>query len=396
MEEETQHKSNKNTQQLTSSFLHSLRGAARDLRINNPIFSLSVTDIQPAAIAKILKLETESGATTLLSGDPNLFKVSQFLTDLKTLHRDLEKSGGYSLRSILRRRIAAYRIYQLAIKIEAEIRVYFDRELIQKLVKTLQLREGEKEEDEKIRVLEEFEERLSSGFDREFQELVLKAKLFSILESLLCKSDRRPTTRVKEHVARAIVGLVRFNKDVFVGLVLMGSTVPALVSMGTRCSIQVLTELVSLIRTPLIDEMELDGQIPRVVALLGSNSENGDDDRLLPIKTAAFYCVCEIAYHGRKEVIEAMLEQGLIKKLVELQRSRHGDNFVEAEGTGAGDRPFGSCVAKFAVQVEVGEGLSGGERKELKREMVERVRDACVSEAEAASILAEVLWGSTP
>ncbi|CAI0474858.1 unnamed protein product, partial [Linum tenue] len=175
------------------------------------------------ATAVILDLETESAATSLLSSDPNLFKLSKLLTDLKTLHRDLEKLSGYSLKSILRRRITAYRIYQLGSKIEAEIQVYFDREQIQKLARTLQLTE---EEEEKFRLLEEFVERLGKRFDSEFQESILKAKLFSILESQLCElSDRWPTTRVKERVARDIVGLVRFNKDVLVDLVLMGPTV---------------------------------------------------------------------------------------------------------------------------------------------------------------------------
>ncbi|CAL1373627.1 unnamed protein product [Linum trigynum] len=71
----------------------------------------------------------------------------------------------------LRRRITAYRTYQLGSKIEAEIQVYFDREQIQKLARTLQLTEGEEEgeeaEEEKIRLLEEFEERLGTGFDSE-------------------------------------------------------------------------------------------------------------------------------------------------------------------------------------------------------------------------------------
>ncbi|CAI0428458.1 unnamed protein product [Linum tenue] len=215
MEDETQHKS---TQQLTSSFLHSFRGAARNLGVNNRIFSLSVSaDIQPAATTVILDLETVSAATSLLSSDPNLFKLSKLLTDLKTLHRDLEKLSGYSLKSILRRRITTYRIYQHGFKIEAEIQVYFDGEQIQKLARTLQLTEGE--EEEKFRLLEEFVERLGTRFDSEFQESILKAKLFSILESQLCESDQWPTSRVKERVARDIVGLVRFNKDVLVDLV---------------------------------------------------------------------------------------------------------------------------------------------------------------------------------
>ncbi|CAN1169296.1 hypothetical protein LINPERPRIM_LOCUS19728 [Linum perenne] len=375
MEDQSETKTNT---QLISSFLHSLRGAATDLHKNNPFFSLS--NPQPA-IDAILELEAEFG-DYLLSPDPNLFKLSQFLNDLKTLHRNLQKSGGYGLSSLLRRRITAYRIYQVSFKIVAEIQLYFDRQEIQRLVMTLQETE---EEDDQVRVMEEFEKRLSAGFDREFQELVLKAKVFSILESLLCSDSRN--RRVREHAARAIVGLVRFNKDVFVGLVLMGSIIRALVSMPTRCSIQVLCALVSLIRTPLIDEMELDGQLPRIVAILGSSQEEPPPPP--SIKSAALDCVCEIAYHGRKEVIEAMLQQGLIKKLVELQRSSNGDG-EDCR------RPFVSCVARFAVQVEVGSGLSRTERRDLKMEIVGRVRDACVSEAEAASILVEVLWGSSP
>ncbi|CAN0877542.1 hypothetical protein LINGRAHAP2_LOCUS11946 [Linum grandiflorum] len=378
MEDESETKTNTH---LISSFLNSLRGAANDLHNNNPFFSSS-SSTQPA-IEAILELEHEFG-NYLLSSDPNLFKLSQLLHDLKTLHRSLEKSSGDRLiNSFLRRRIAAYRIHKLSFKIAAEIRLYFDRQEVQRLARTLQGRtDDEEEEEDQVRVMEELAKRLSTGFDREFQELVLKGRVFSILESILCDSNR--STRVREQAARAIVGLVKFNKDVFVGLVLMGSVIRALVSMPTRCSMEVLCVLVSLIRTPLIDEMELDGQLPRIVAILGS-----DDDPT--VKAAAVECVCEIAYHGRKEVIEAMLELGVIKKLVELQRSAETDG-----GGGGGGGAFASCVARFAVQVEVGDGLTRAERKELKREIVGRVRDASVSEAEAASILAEVLWGSTP
>ncbi|CAN0872267.1 hypothetical protein LINGRAHAP2_LOCUS10073, partial [Linum grandiflorum] len=198
------------------------------------------------------------------------------------------------INSLLRHRIAAYRIHKLSFKIAAEIRLYFGRQEFQRLAMTLQGRtddEDEEEEEDQVRVMEELEKRLSAGFDREFQELVLKGRVFSIMESILCNSNR--STRVREQAARAVVGLVKFNKDVFVGLVLMGSVIRGLVSMPTRCSVEVMCVLVSLIRTPLIDEMELDGQLPRIVAILGS-----DDDPT--VKAAAVECVCEIAYHGRK------------------------------------------------------------------------------------------------
>ncbi|CAN0887425.1 hypothetical protein LINGRAHAP2_LOCUS15612 [Linum grandiflorum] len=253
--------------------------------------------------------------------------------------RGLGGGGGWAadrlINSLLRRRSAAYRIHKLSFKIAAEIRLYFDRQEIQRLAMTLQ----EEEEEDQVRVMEELEKRLSAGFDREFQELVLKGRVFSIMELILCDLNR--STRVREQAARAIVGLVKFNKDVFLGLVLMGSVIRALVSMPTRCSMEVMCVLVSLIRTPLIDEMELDGQLPRIVAILGS-----DDDPT--VKAAAVECVCEIAYHGRKEVIEAMLELGVIKKLVELQRSGESSD----GGGGGGGGAFASWVARFAVQVE--------------------------------------------
>jgi len=48
------------------------------------------------------------------------------------------------------------------------------------------------------------------------------------------------------------------------------------------------------------------------------------------------------------------------------------------------------------VQLEVGEGLRQRERRAFKQEILVRVREACVSDAEAATIIAEVLWGSSP
>ena len=58
--------------------------------------------------------------------------------------------------------------------------------------------------------------------------------------------------------------------------------------------------------------------------------------------------------------------------------------------------PFASCVARFAVQLEVGEGLRQREKRDFKQEILGLVREACASDAEAATIVAEVLWGSSP
>ena len=103
-----------------------------------------------------------------------------------------------------------------------------------------------------------------------------------------------------------------------------------------------------------------------------------------------------------------MLAEGLIMKLLELQRSELCGDLIdtgmfddEKEGSKGEKKfseshPFASCVARFAVQLEVGEGLRQREKRAFKQEILKRVREACVSDAEAATIVAEVLWGSSP
>ncbi|KAK8491366.1 hypothetical protein V6N11_061530 [Hibiscus sabdariffa] len=320
--------------------------------------------------------------------------------NLKSQLEKLKKYQGYSLPRFLGRQILNYKIYQVASAIETEIQAYFDRESVQNLVGTL---EESADEDEKVKVLVEFEKRLSRGFDIHFQDLILKAKIFSILEHLLC--DCSCSIRIRDQVALVIASLVRFNKDVFVGLVLMGPTVGALISMPSCCSIRVLSLLIKFIRIPLVDELEAHKGIPRIISLL--SSEN------VAIQAEAIDCILGIAYYGRREAIEAMLEAGLVEKLVELQGLEKQSNVdengtaneecskpdpkMESEEEGYVENcPFEACVARFAVQLESGEMLSKKEKTEFKLEILRRVREASVSEAEIASIVAEVLWGSSP
>ncbi|GAV60537.1 hypothetical protein CFOL_v3_04067 [Cephalotus follicularis] len=383
--------------------LEAIQKASKDLQ-SYPVF---VTNIPVNFIKALLELANE--ADNILSTDIHLFKLSQSLGNLKALLEKLEKSQSYGLKSILSRQVTNYKISQLAHAIEAEIRAYIDRKSIRNLV--MKLEESENE-DEKVKFLIEFEKRVLQGFDRDFQDLVLKAKVFSILENIL--SDSTCSKRVRDQAALVIVSLVEFNRDVFVGLVLMGPTIQALISMASCCSIQVLKSLIKLIKSHLIDELLSIKEIPRIVSLLSTED--------LEIKVAAIDCICEIAYFGRREVIEAMFNEGLIKKLVEFQRSKDGDNLTDLnqnmedhngttnteEGANmdtkmedkderiVGICPFASCVARFAVQIEVGEGMSQKEKKEIKLEILEKVREASVSEAEAATIVAEVLWGSSP
>ncbi|KAE8731683.1 Purple acid phosphatase 26 isoform 1 [Hibiscus syriacus] len=257
-----------------------------------------------------------------LRGDGSKYTLSDFVWAFK----------GYRLLCILRRQIIKYKIYQVASVIEADIQAYFDCESVQNLVGTL-------------------------------EDLILKAKLFSILEHLLC--DSSCSIRVRDQVALVIASLVRFNKDVVVGLVLMGPTVGALISMSSCCSIRVLSLLIKFIRIPLVDELEAHKQIPRIISLL--SSEN------VAIRAEAMDCILGIAYYCRREAIEAMFEAGLVEKLVKLQG-----------------------LEKYAMQLESGELLSKKEKREFKLEILRRVREASVSEADRASIVAEVLWGSSP
>lgn len=381
-------------------FLEALKKASKDMQ-TNPIF---ITNDPQPSMESILNLESE--VDTILSSDPSFFKLSQLLCNLKTLSEKLRRFQEHSLKSFFSRQITKCEIYQVAFTMEIEVQARIDKENVQNLVRTLE--EVVDIEEEKVRVLKRFERRLSQGFDRDFQEVVLRGKVFAILESILCDSTR--STRVREHVAHTVVALVRFNRDVFVGMVLMSGIVQALIPMASCCSRQVVCSLVTLIRTPLIDEMGLRGEIPRIVSLFCSSED-------LSIEVGTMDCICQIAYFGRMEVVESMLEKGLIEKLVELQRSTNGDSLIEThqskeremavvgeEGERSGmeideierDLPFAGCVARFSVQVEVGEGLGPAEKKEIKVEILRRIREASVSEAEAATIIAEVLWGSSP
>ncbi|XVE97395.1 hypothetical protein REPUB_Repub03eG0015600 [Reevesia pubescens] len=390
--------SNQDNQQLFS-LLNSLQKASKDLQ-KNPIFA---TNYEPQSTIEPFFLDLEKSANTSFCNDPNLSKLSQLVCNLKTLLEKLKKYQGYSLSCILRRQIINYKIYQVAYAIETEIQAYTDRESVQNLLETL---EDSDDEDEKVEILIEFEKRLSQGFDFYFQDLILKAKVFSILELLLC--DSSGSIRIQDQVSHVIAALVRFNKDVFVGLVLMGPTIRALISISSCCSIRVLSLLIKLIRIPLVDELEANKEIPRIISLLGSEN--------VSIQVGAIDCILGIAYYGRREAIETMLEAGLIEKLMELQRlenqcngnengtineeSAKSDPKIESddeiEKDYVGNCPFECCVARFAVQLEVGEMLSKKEKKEFKLEIFRRVREASVSEAEFATIVAEVLWGSSP
>uniref|UniRef100_A0A0D9YZS4 Uncharacterized protein n=1 Tax=Oryza glumipatula TaxID=40148 RepID=A0A0D9YZS4_9ORYZ len=214
--------------------------------------------------------------------------------------------------------------------------------------------------------------------------------------------------------------------DVFVGPVLMGRAVGALVASASASPepLRALNGLVAAIRSPLVDELHARGELPRLVSLLCSA-----DPR---IRALALEFALRVGYYARKEIVDALLAEGLVKRLLCLQRSdsetfdsyfspqekpdhgiirgviffagilgcqREDDDADDGGGGGAATssaRPFVSAVARFAVQVEVGEGLSQREKRAAKLEILRRVREAAVSPAEEATVLADVLWGATP
>ncbi|KAL5073284.1 hypothetical protein RYX36_012268 [Vicia faba] len=206
----------------------------------------------------------------------------------------------------------------------------------------------------------EQELRLSKGFDLEFQDSILRAKVFTFLETTLIEHFN--SKRIQES-AMAIADLVKFSKNVFVGLVLMGRTIKVLISMASKCSITVLCLLVGLIRSPLVDDIYSNREIPSIVEFLVS--------RDLCVCVAGLDCVIEDGHIGRREVVEAMMEQKLVKILMDLRR----------EGF-----DFYGCVSRFVIQLEVGEGLSSEEKSEVKLEMLRLVKEASRSDAEFATV----------
>ncbi|XP_045786623.1 uncharacterized protein LOC123881910 [Trifolium pratense] len=360
MEEEKDLKLNNNfpiTQLL--QVLDALKQASHNIQQNHNHFSES-----DSSIKALFQLQT------ILPTDSNL---SHHLNNLKSLINSLHNSKP-TLKSFITRPLSTHSITKAAASIESELQSWIDRETVTTLSRLVT---NNNNEDELISLLTRFSHRVTQGFNRELQQLILNFKLFSSLESLLF--DAKCSNGIREHAGIAISALILFNKDVFVGEVLMSPTVKALVDIASVRSIEVLCSLIRSIRSPIVDEIESNGEIPKIIALLSSND--------IELSVLAMECVLEIGYFGRKEAVEGMLKEGVVEKFVELQR---------LEVNGGKSNEFSNCVARFAVQLEVGEGLRQREKRGIKSEILVRVREACVSDAEAATIVAEVLWGTCP
>jgi hypothetical protein len=353
-------------------------------------------------------LALEASADDLLAGDPDLRALRRLLARIRALSWRAEPSSSQAdgtgvvgeVRARCRRCKARRGIARAAGEVASEIQAWADRELAARLVAALR-RGGERSDARARALLAELESRLAAEgrFDARLQDAVLRHGVFAAVEA------RLTDPAVGDGCAAAVLALVRFNRDVFVGPVLMGPAVGALVSAAASSSsssaapLRALNGLVDAIRTPLVDELHGRGELPRLVSLLCAAAPR--------VRALAVELVLRVAYYGRWEVLEALLAEGLVKRLLCLQRSDDdrlgagaGGSATDTDGEdtalSASRRPFVSAVARFAVQVEVGQGLGPRERRLAKLDILRRVREAAVSPAEEATVLAEVLWGATP
>ncbi|KZV29627.1 hypothetical protein F511_00905 [Dorcoceras hygrometricum] len=346
-------------------------------------------------------LELQSASTSIISGDSHLFTISQHLSELSDLVQEYNSSkpSNHGIRSFIASRLRWQEFSRHSAAIKSEVESCIDREVVSSLKRTLsELRYLDDasslsmiDEDKLCDKMSVLEERISRGFDINLQDILLRSGIFSELAWVLCSPNF--SKMVREKAATTLQRLVLFNKDVFVGSVLVGGSVKTLVSMDSLCSLQVLSSLIKAIKSPLVDEIESCGGILKIVGYLSSED--------VEMRIMALDCIMAIGYFGRKEAVEVMLKAGLIKRLLELQRSAMAANGIDTKLERRRQRqyqhqPFASCLARFAVQLEVGEGLRQREKRAFKQQMLDKVRECCVSDAESATIVAEVLWGSTP
>ncbi|KAM3224035.1 hypothetical protein ACQJBY_057428 [Aegilops geniculata] len=336
-------------------------------------------------------LALEAAAHDLLAGDPELHPLCRLLATIRALSlcASEEAAGGGvvgGLRARCRRCKARRGVARAAGGVAAEIQAWADRELAARLVAALR-----EDDDARARaLLAELEARLlgagSAGrFDARLQDAVLRHGVFGAVEARLGDPGG-----VGDGCAAAALALVRFNRDVFVGPVLMGRAVGALVAAAAShasspAALRALNGLVAAIRTPLVDELHARGELPRLVALLCAPAG--------ALRAPALELCLRVAYYGRREVLDALLAEGLVKRLLCLQRTAAEDTDTADEEERA---MASSAVARLAVQVEAGQGLRPREKRAAKLEILRRVREAAVSPAEEAGVLTSVLWGATP
>ncbi|KAH9291760.1 hypothetical protein KI387_043054 [Taxus chinensis] len=370
-------------------------------------------------------------------------------------------------------------ISNVAVTMESEIQSWLDRQNMEHLVKLLDS-QGCKEE-ELVEALGGFEARVKQGYNPELQDVILSLRVFDSLTCLLSRPlPLSWSPRVQKEAAFALAALVHFNKDVFVSQIIMSGVVDSLLStVAIDCdlsigdadsdlsiaAVSVIGSLVAAGKGAVVDEIHGRGGVKKMVGLL--------EDKREEMRLVAMECVFEMAYYGRKEAIEAMLEEDVVGKLAHLQHSQAGGDLIdlpmhfprkdsssstssslslhqvsnshpltcitspqkdpeeclgklmedESENGGNSmqastsqrtesslesgneehhysaveeywqEHPFASAVSRFAIQLEIGQGLRQREKRALKQEILKQVRKAVPSDAEVATIFAEVLWG---
>ncbi|KAG0449651.1 hypothetical protein HPP92_027271 [Vanilla planifolia] len=160
--------------------------------------------------------------------------------------------------------------------------------------------------------------------------------------------------------------------------------------MGSAAALHSLAGLIATIRSPLVDELLAKEGISKILAFLTSPD--------LEVRLLALDCVVAVGYVGSKDAVDAMMRAGVVKRLLEMQRTEVAvdDDRRQMSRTDLSERSaLASAVGRFAVGVEVGEGLRQREKRAFKLEVLRRVREAAADEAEVATVISEILWGST-
>ncbi|MQM00438.1 hypothetical protein Taro_033168 [Colocasia esculenta] len=207
-------------------------------------------------------------------------------------------------------------ISRVAGSIKSEIQSWIDCESVGRLVSALWKLTWSSsslpaaEEDALVGFLRVFEERLSRGFNRGLQDVVLRLGAFPTIAAVLATPF--VDLRLREGWA-----MVRFNHD------LSSLVLRSLVAMRMPSTMRVLQYLVAAIKIALVDEMHADGQFPGIVGFLSSPDTN--------MAVAALDLLLQVAYYVRKEAVDCKIEASIVKWLVVLQRSDLGGSLIEMD-----------------------------------------------------------------
>lgn len=137
------------------------------------------------------------------------------------------------------------------------------------------------------------------------------------------------------------------------------------------------------------------------------------DHNFKPLQYAAMHCVFDLAYFGRIEVAEKMLEADVLRKLAKLESSNTPGNLPTVESEAVDicsygfdtDKPaistnsssttqlFANAVTKFALHLAIGTSLRKRERQALKLKLLKQIKETMDDDAEIADITADILWG---